>query len=76
MKTEANEHLKNKILELLSTHNKKQLAEKLQVSRQTLYNYMKDFGIDYKKITKVNNYGIVNSGELERRLDLILENKK
>jgi DNA invertase Pin-like site-specific DNA recombinase len=72
-KEEYKEILKTKISELLKTHKKRELAKKLKISRQTLYNYMREFDIDYKNLSNVNNYGIIDSGELEKRIDSLLD---
>ena len=72
-KEEYKQVLKSKMAELLVTDNKKNIAKKLKISRQTLYNYLREFEVDYKNLDKKSNYGLKDSGELEKRIDLILK---
>ena len=72
-KEEYKQVLKSKMAELLVTDNKKNIAKKLKISRQTLYNYLREFEVDYKNLDVKSNYGIKDSGELEKRIDSILK---
>lgn len=66
-----NEEVREKILILLKSHNKKQLAQVLKISRQSLYNYMRELEIDYRSINKP----LLRDQLLSSRIDELLNNK-